>query len=506
MRKRLRTLSPVAVAVLGVVIVFASPAAANPDTIENAVVKVFATSVRPDPFKPWTKQSPREVTGSGVIIEGNRILTNAHVVVYATQVQVQANQSGERISASVVAIATGIDLAVLRLEDETLFANRPPVARTSALPDVKEPVLAYGYPTGGSSLSITKGIISRIEFVDYHRPVSGLRIQIDAAINPGNSGGPAVSADKMIGLAFSQLGGAQNISYIIPNEEIELFLADVADGTYDGKPAIYDEFQKLENAALRSFLNLDRSIAGVVVKEPYETDPGYPLKRWDVVTRIGDARIDEEGMVRVGDHLRVRFQYLVQRLAKQGTIPLTLVRAGKEMTVEVPVHRTRPMLIDDLRGAHPSYFVFGPLAFSTVTTQFVDGIAGNAQWLNQLSIRGSPIVTRRGDRPDAHRENLVVVSSPFFPHRLAKGYRNPFALVIDTLNGRPVKSLNHLVELLRDSKDELIRLEFFGHDTEALVLPRKACLEATEQILIDNGVRARGSADTLAVWNAKPGS
>ncbi len=504
--KRLRMLLCGAVALVSAVAALAAPPDAEADAIENAVVKVFATTLRPDPFKPWTRQAPREVSGTGVIIEGHRILTNAHVVGYASQVQVQANQSGEKVSARVAAIAPGIDLAVLRLEDEALFATRPPIARTSALPDVKEPVLAYGYPTGGASLSITKGIISRIEFVDYNLPVSGLRIQIDAALNPGNSGGPAVSADKMIGLSFSALGGAQNISYIIPNEEIDIFLADVADGKYDGKPAIYDEFQKLENVALRSFLNLDRSIAGVVVKEPYGTEPGYPLKRWDVITRIGDARIDEEGMIRLGDHLRVRFQYLVQRLAKQGTVPLTLVRGGREMMVELPVHRTRPMLIDDLRGAYPPYFVFGPLVFSIVTTQLVDVIAGNPHWLNQLSLRGSPIVTRRGDRPDAQRENLVVVSSPFFPHKLAKGYKNPFGLVVDTLNGRPVKSLSHLVELLRDSKDELIRIEFFGHDVEALVLPRRECLEATEQILVDNGVRARGSADTLAVWGAKSGS
>ena len=69
------------------------------------------------------------------------------------------------------------------------------------------PVLAYGFPTGGTSLSITKGIVSRIEFIGYNFPVSGLRIQIDAAINPGNSGGPAIAGDKMIGLAFSRLGG-----------------------------------------------------------------------------------------------------------------------------------------------------------------------------------------------------------------------------------------------------------------------------------------------------------
>ena len=103
------------------------------------------------------------------------------------------------------------------------------------LPGIKDAVLAYGFPEGGNSLSITKGIVSRVEFAPYNFPVSGLRIQIDAAINPGNSGGPAVVGDKMIGLTFSRLVNAENIGYIIPSEEIELFLQDIADGHYDGQ-------------------------------------------------------------------------------------------------------------------------------------------------------------------------------------------------------------------------------------------------------------------------------
>ena len=171
-------------------------------TIENSVVKVFATMRYPDPFKPWSKQAPQESTASGVVIEGKRILTNAHVVLYASQVQVQANTAGDKISATVVAVAPGIDLAVLKLDDDSFFATHPPLPRANKLPQIKDAVLAYGFPTGGTSLSITKGIVSRIEFVPYNFPVSGLRIQIDAAINPGNSGGPAIAGDKMIGLAF----------------------------------------------------------------------------------------------------------------------------------------------------------------------------------------------------------------------------------------------------------------------------------------------------------------
>ena len=151
--------------------------------IENSVVKVFSTARYPDFYKPWTKQAPSEATGTGVVIEGKRILSNAHVVLWSSQVQVQANQAGDKISATVEAVAPGIDLAVLKLDDETFFDSHPPLPRAKDLPDIKDVVMAYGFPQGGTSLSITKGIISRIEFTRYNFPVSGLRIQIDAAID-----------------------------------------------------------------------------------------------------------------------------------------------------------------------------------------------------------------------------------------------------------------------------------------------------------------------------------
>src|ERR1039457_4812143 len=281
---------PFLVSVFAAVFTAVSSAAIETKTnaIENSVVKVFSTARSPDLYKPWAKSPPTEMTGSGVIVEGKRILTNAHVVLYASQVQVQANQAGDKISATVESIAQGIDLAVLKLDDESFFDTRPPLARANTLPEIKDAVLAYGYPTGGTGLSIPKGIVSRIEFANYNLTVSGLRIQIDAAINPGNSGGPAIAGDKMIGLAFSHLGGAQNIGYIIPNEEIELFLQDIADGKYDGKPAMFDELQTLENPALRTFLKLGRTVEGMIVHEPYRTDPAYPLQEWDVITKIGD--------------------------------------------------------------------------------------------------------------------------------------------------------------------------------------------------------------------------
>jgi len=480
---------------------------AESPALENSVVKIFSTMRYPDPFKPWTKQAPSEATASGVVIEGKRILTNAHAVLYASQVQIQANAAGDKLSASVLAIAPGIDLAVLQLDDPSFFDTHPPVARASKLPQIKDPVLAYGFPTGGSSLSITKGIVSRIEFALYNYPVSGLRIQIDAAINPGNSGGPAIAGDKMIGLAFSRLGGdSQNIGYIIPNEEVDLFLKDIAAGRYVGKASMHDDLQTLENPALREYLKLDKSVEGMVVHRPDKSDPAYPLKEWDVLTRIGDTPIDNQGMVKIDKDLRVNFAYMIQKVAKDGKLPLTLVRAGKTLKVELPVSAEYPTLVADLHGEYPSYFVYGPLVFSRATRQFLGAFENNANIMRALGFVKSPLVIRAFDPPSDDLQELVIISSPFFPHKLANGYSNPAGSVVFSVNGTPVKSLKHLVELLRDLKDPFVTLEFAAKGGEALVFSRPALATATDDILTDNGVRAQGSPDMLAVWQAKAGT
>lgn len=102
------------------------PAEGRSSAVENSVVRVFATVRSPDPYKPWSKQAPTDVAGSGVVIKGKRILTCAHVVLYASQVQIQANQTGDKLSGTVEALAPGIDLAVMKCSTTTACGARPP--------------------------------------------------------------------------------------------------------------------------------------------------------------------------------------------------------------------------------------------------------------------------------------------------------------------------------------------------------------------------------------------
>jgi len=331
---------------------FAASAVAQGDTIRDSVVKIHVTQRRPDFLRPWRKGQPAKVSGSGVVIAGNRILTNAHVVDYARRIQVQANQSTEKLSAELVAFAQGIDLAIITVKDKSFFKNRKAIPLGSAIPKIKDSVSAYGYPIGGEQQSVTKGIVSRIEYANFFLGQGGLRIQVDAAINPGNSGGPAIADGKIVGLCFSIIKNANNIGYLIAVDEIKMFLDDVKDGKYDGKHRLFDQLQTVENAALRERLGLKSGVGGLMVKKPAKASKGI-IQPWDVITHIGKHPLDKQGYARISPDLRVRYGYFVAKAVKKGKLPITILRDGKSKKVELPIKIQPNSLLPFLREAIP---------------------------------------------------------------------------------------------------------------------------------------------------------
>ena len=126
---------------------------APPKDIRDSVVKIFSTFRQPDMRRPWTKQPPSEATGTGVTIDGKRILTNAHMVHYASRVLVQPNESSDKFDAEIVAVAPGIDLAVIKLKDESYFESHSPARISDELPKVGEKHLSCSWRSSATRLS-----------------------------------------------------------------------------------------------------------------------------------------------------------------------------------------------------------------------------------------------------------------------------------------------------------------------------------------------------------------
>jgi S1-C subfamily serine protease len=427
--------------------------------IADSVVKLNVTARAPDFFRPWTKAAPSKASGSGVVIAGPRILTNAHVVMHASEVLIQLRQGGDTHVAEVKAIAPGIDLAVVELKDPSVLEGIEPVELAEDLPQIKSQVSVYGYPQGGEDLSVTDGIVSRIEFASYNFGTAGVRVQVDAALNPGNSGGPAIQDGKIIGLVFSKIQEADNIGYLIPPEEIEAFLDDAGDGRYEGRPMMFDAYQTAENDALRKYLKMPREKTGVVVAEPYcreEDRDEYPLKKWDVITHVGPHEIDNQGYVEARPGLRLRFLYYVPKLTEDDKLELTILRDG------------------------------------AATQEYLRALGGQGSAM--LLALDSPLLKRLNDFPEEPSEQLVLIGTRLFPHPITKGYDNRPLAVIDKVNGIEIENLKHLAGVLQDNDKEFLKIEM-ADKSEALVFRSNEIKEATEEILVDEGIRYQSSED-----------
>ena len=279
------------------------------------------------------------------------------------------------------------------VDKPSFFDDHPPLRLATEIPAVKQTVSVYGYPMGGEQLSVTQGIVSRIECTTIYCLTSGLRIQIDAALNPGNSGGPAVIDGKITGLVHSKLSHGENIGYLIAADEIRMFLADVQKGPYRGKLQLWDSVQGTENEALRAKLGLGKE-TGVVVCHPFSTAADYPLKKWDLITHVGGQPLDNQGNVKIKDDLRVSYEYLVPKLARHGRLKVTIFRDRKLREVEVPLRADRNLVIPFLLEKYPRYFICGPMIFMPASQELVARLVTNPWAVSMLATSQSPLLAR----------------------------------------------------------------------------------------------------------------
>jgi S1-C subfamily serine protease len=490
------------VAMMGLVCLLSLSALASGETSEvrESVVKIFATYRGPDFARPWTKQAPQELSGTGFVIAGDRILTNAHVVEQATRIYVQPPNSADKLRAEVIGISQEMDLALIQIkkttEREEFHADHPVLELSDTLPEIGATVQAIGYPMGGEQVSITEGVVSRIEYTEYNMEARGLRIQVDAALNHGNSGGPVILDDKVCGVVFSGVEYAENIGYVIPAEEVHLFLSDIEDGKYDGPPELNGaRFQTCENDALRAYLGLSKGQTGIVYSRPDE-DSKQALQEWDVLDMVGSYDIDNAGMVTRDDDLRLHWRYFIRELASDGMVPVTVIRDGEPVEIELSVTNERDELVPFIGNAYPEYFICGPMIFTPVRREHFFNL-----YLGYGIVDGSPVGLHINDERKMPGQEYVVLAATFLPHAITKGYEvfgNP---TLKSVNGIDIDSVSHLVEVLRDNEEETFKFEFFDRSQESLIFNAEELIESTEEVLEDNSIRRQGTARFMEIWD-----
>jgi S1-C subfamily serine protease len=445
--------------------------------VQKSLVRITATSVEPDYKAPWNAGGLERGVGAGFVISGNRIMTNAHVVANSRYLTVEREGDPNKYQAKVQFIANDCDLAVITVPAPDFFKNMLPL-QLGGIPALESTVSAYGYPIGGERMSVTTGIVSRVDFQLYtHSSVDQhLAIQISAQINPGNSGGPVMQDAKVVGVAFQGYSGdvAQGVAYMIPTPVIKRFLQDIGNGHYDEYPDLAITYAKLQNPAQRRFLGLKDDDRGVLVSSVVAAGPSdrilYP---GDVLLAIdghpiaSDANVELEGE-------RAQFEEVVERKFKGDSVKLDISRNKQPMTVTIKLYKPWPYSVQghsyDVR---PRYVLYGGLLFQPLNLDMLE-----AYRIADLRVRHFfeyfVIDQLYLQHPD------VIVLANILPDPI-NTYLSPYrGGIVDEVNGKKIRTLDDLAEAFADSPEQLV-IRMIG-DGPPLVLNRSQVEAARERI------------------------
>jgi len=300
------------------------------DQVGPAVVTI--TSVIPGQVTFFGVTSDMTSSGSGVIISSDGyILTNNHVVEGGNDIEVIL-ANGTRLPAKVVGTDKYADVAVVQAQ-----GDMPAVAALGDSSALKpgETVIAIGSPLGNFKNTVTVGVVSATgRSLDtgngYYLEDM---IQTDAAINQGNSGGPLLNlAGQVIGIntlivrdSQSSQTTVEGLGFAIPANNAQTIANTIIEKGSVARPNLGIRWQSI-TPDIAQMYSLPVQW-GVLVSGVQRNSPAANagLQRGDIITQIGDVKIDGEH-----PYYNALFNYQSGQ-----TIKIIINRDGTDMILEV---------------------------------------------------------------------------------------------------------------------------------------------------------------------------
>jgi S1-C subfamily serine protease len=412
---------------------------------ERSVVQILNFSQQPLWDSPWRFDQVRRGSGTGFVIKGRRIMTNAHVVSWSKQILVRRYQDPRPYLATVRFIGHDCDLALLEVADERFFEGLEPLD-FGPLPTVRSTVVTYGYPAGGEQISYTRGVVSRIELQNYVHigNRSFLSVQTDAAINPGNSGGPVLQDDLVVGVAFMGIPGLENTGFFIPPPVVEHFLEDIEDGRYDGFPTAGIRIVPLQNPTYRRYLGLNGDSLGARVDSllPIPATEAV-LRPDDVLLKAGDYEVGSDGNVTL-DGNRV-FAAAAFHSAQHGDrLPLRIWRNRETLELSLPMSTYEDdRVLGNQYDTLPRYFIYAGLVFTPLSQEYMKTLGRDFRALGYAELIYE-LYYRRVEAPESARPEPIVLASTL-AHPANANLRYTSRAVVDRINGLRIERLEDVI-------------------------------------------------------------
>jgi hypothetical protein len=422
-----------------------TPGTASEGAYERGVVGLEVTYQKWNEDRPWAKLAPKARNATAVLVDGPYLLTSAEMVDHATLIRLVIWGRSRTIEPRVVLVDREVNRALLAVDDSEILGDLRPVPIAAETPTSRtlrtvrwRQQQLESAASRPARLEVGRGWGGRVEHAFLH---------LRTDLSDGGWAEPVFDDGKLVGLTVAQ--SEQEIR-AIPAEILHAFLERAGDaGPYAGFPALGFRWQTNRDSSVSRYLGQMGEPTGIVVRQiPWGSSGCGVLKPMDILLELDGRAIDAEGFFHHPRLGRLRFGHiLVERRRPGDTVPLVVLRDGRELELQMTV-RGYPAALDLIpsnREGQPPYVVAGGLVLRELDVPYLR--TWGKEWSKDAPIT---LLTRHhliqgGQTPERRR---IVLIRTVLPAPYNVGYESLSDAIVEQVNGRTVGRLTDVIEAL----------------------------------------------------------
>jgi len=425
------------------------------------LLRIAVTGQRYAFHRPWEQRQPATRRTIGVLLPDGKVLATARPLADARHIELEKIGDEAKCRAAVTAIDYEADLALLTCGDADFLAGMKAVDVAARATPGDRLQLLQAEPRG--RVPRTPVVLNAVELKPYPHGNHFLVYRLNGVLQRplGHATLPVRRGRRLVGLLKTHDRSTQSID-LIPAPLIQHFLADAANGRYDGFPLSGVNYTATEDPQLRRFLGLKDVDGGVLLEKVFTGSAAARagLKSGDVLLAIDGQAVTSRGeysdplygrlpighLIRCGYQVGDTVRFDILRDGKRRFARLTLARRTTDDYLVPPYVHDRP----------PRYYILGGLVFQELTVPYLQDYGKD--WTLKAPVHLLYFHRHQFDLPHQPGDKVVLLSS-ILPTAYTDGYEMLRDIVVTRINGRKIRRLDDIPAALARDSGPFYRIE-----------------------------------------------
>lgn len=423
---------------------------------DKSIIRVNSTNQAYDFIKPWNKKPPVSRRGLGTVLEGGRVLVTAELVANSNYVELEKAMTAEKCPAVVDRVDYDCNLAIVRPENPEFLQSMVPIPLEKSL-HTGDSVSVLQLEANGEIVQTT-GQITSCVVGGYPLENTALllcKLRVSLQQRDGSFTLPAVHDGALAGILMRYDARNQTADLV----SLPIIRRFIENG-FTGFPLIGISFASLRDPQFRRFIGLNEP-GGIYVSDvvPSGAASKAGIQKGDVILSVANRPIDQDGNYEDPEYGRILFSHLTNTIPPGTKIDVKIAREGAVLTIPLTMElpdRNRVVSSYFCADKAPRYVILGGLVFLELSRPYLQ--EWGMDWIKKAPQRLVNADAFQNEFPEDRGK--IIILSEVIPAPDTIGYEDLKNLVVTSMNGRPIKSLEDIVEAAKAPINGFDKIEF----------------------------------------------